>query len=183
MLPIKSEKVKKIQYVQPMHTAGKVRKFDQKLFDKYDVEARDMVKNILKDNVRDNENIYGEDMIFNIKPFPCKYLELQVFSKWDTDVFPYVYPFVFARKMKFSSNTLFLTFNKWLTELILFRRDDISNKSTRLKKYDRELIHYVTWGKTIKIKTYQLTPKLIREFYGEFVDTETSESIKEDMDI
>jgi hypothetical protein len=177
MLPMKKEKQKKPQYIKLANTDGKVKKFDTKLHDKYDIDARNMIKNVLKDKIKDNENIYGEDMMFDIESFPYKYMEIQVFSKWDSDVFPYTYPFVYARKMKFSKKTLFVTFNKYLSELILFGRNDISDKSTRLKKYDRELIHYVSWGKTLKIKTNQLTIRLIREFYGEFVDTESNEEI------
>ena len=81
--------------------------------------------------------------------------------------------------MKFSKKTLFVTFNKYLSELILFNRSDIPEKSSRLKKYDRELIHYVPWGKTLKIKTNQLTIKLIRQFYGEFIDTDSQEKNSE----
>ena len=177
MLPIKKDKQKKSQYIKLDNIEGRVKKFDPNLHNKYDIDARNMIKNVLKDKIKDNENIYGEDMIFDIESFPYKYMEIQVFSKWDSDIFPYTYPFVYARKMKFSKRTLFVTFNKYLSELILFNRNDISDKSTRLKKYDRELIHYISWGKTLKIKTNQLTIRLIREFYGEFVDTDSNEEI------
>ena len=179
---MKKEKQKKQQYVKLSNAEGKVKKFDVKLHDKYDIDARNMIKNILKDSIKDNENIYGEDMIFeidNMLSFPYKYMEIQVLSKWISDVFPYNYPFIYARKMKFSKKTLFVTFNKYLSELILFNRSDIPEKSSRLKKYDRELIHYVPWGKTLKIKTNQLTIKLIRQFYGEFIDTDSQEKNSE----
>lgn len=166
MQPIIQPKRKNVGLTTLNGVSGKVKKFDKKLYDKYDIEARNIVKKLLKDSVEDNSDQYGEDMVFTIKKFPYKYLELQVLSVWDDNYFPYMYPFVYARKMRFSKDTLFMTFNKFLSEIIIFDMDRISKIPSRLKKYDRELIHYVPWIKSIKIKTPQLTIDLIREYYG-----------------
>lgn len=154
MLSIKKEKEKK-------------NKFTKDLLDKYDAPAREIVKTLLGDAIRDNKNIYAEDMVFTIDQFPYKYLELQVFAKWNCDIFPYNYPFVYARKMKFAKNTLFATFNKSLTQVILFSRDDISNTPSKLKKYDRESVHYVAWNNTMKVSTCNLSINLIKCFSGD----------------
>lgn len=174
MLQIKKEKQKKPEYEKRNGVIGKVRKFDSDLHEKYDVEARHVIKKILGDHVYDNENVYGEDMIFADKTMPYKYLELQVFSKWSTDVFPYTYPFVYARKMKFSDKTLFLTFNKYFSELIMFGKKSISKTPSRLKKYDRECVNFVNWGRVIKLKTTELNINVIKEYAG-FTINESSQ--------
>ena len=147
---------------------GLVPAFNKKLLDKYDVEARQMLKNVLGDSIVDNENKYGEDMVFTIKPFPFKFLEVQVYSKWDGKDFPYKLPFIYARKMKFSKETLFVTFNKYLSEMIIFGRECVLDKPSKLKKYDRENVHYVPWGKAMRITTDKLTPKLIKIYDGNY---------------
>jgi hypothetical protein len=149
---------------------GKVAKFDQKLFDKYDIEGRKLIKNILKDDIDDNPDIYGEDMIFNIKPFPYKYIEVQSYAMWDSDKFPYCNPFVYARKMRFSKRTLFIAFNRYFSELIMFGRKSISDIPSRLKKYDREFVNFVPWKNSLRIKTCDLSINMIREYYGEIID-------------
>ena len=158
----KKEKMRTIEGIP-----GKVAKFNQKLFDKYDVEGRKILKNILTDSIDDNPDIYGEDMIFNIKPFPYKYLEVQAYANWDTEKFPYKFPFVYARKMRFSKKTLFVAFNRHFSEIIIFGRKSICETPSRLKKYDRELINYVPWGNTLRLKTCDLTINMIREYFGE----------------
>ena len=55
--------------------------------------------------------------------------------------------------MRFSKKTLFVAFNKFMTELIIFDKKSICKIPSRLKKYDRELVHYVEWSKCIKTKT------------------------------
>ena len=161
---------------------GKVKKFNQEKCDKYDVKARNIIKNIFGDLIKDNEDIYGEDMIFTQKNFPYKYLELQVCSYWE-DTFPYEYPFVYARKMKFSKKTLFLTFNKYYTKCIIFGREHVSENSGRLKKYDRECVNFVQWGKTMEIITADLSLNSIRRYSGEYIESEESEENINDVDI
>lgn len=172
---IKKDKTKKREYKKINGISGNVAKFDQNAFNKYDVEARRVIKNMLGDCVDDNPNTYGEDMIFTNKKFPYKYLELQVCALWE-DKYPFTYPFVYARKMKFSGDTLFMTFNKYFSQIIMFERNSISNTPSRLKKYDRELVHYVAWGKITQINTCDLTENSIRRHSGEFIESDSDQS-------
>lgn len=165
MIPIKKNKYKKATLTKIPGITGKVKRFDKKLHDNYDVTARQMIKNVLGDLVKDNDDIYGEDMIFTKKDFPYKYLEIQVLSSWE-DIFPYLYPFVYARKMRFSKSTLFITFNKYYSDVIIFGRKSISETPSRLKKYDRECIHYIEWRRTMRTTTDLLNEELIKEYAG-----------------
>jgi hypothetical protein len=175
---ISKDKTKKREYRNINGITGKVTKFDQKLFDKYDVRARVITKNVLGDSVKDNEDEYGEDMIFTIKKFPYKFLELQVCALWEND-YPFEYPFIYARKMRFSKKTLFLTFNRYFTQVIIFGREYVSETPSRLKKYDREHVHYVPWGKIMKMNTPGLTVNAIRRYSGEFIESESSDELIE----
>jgi hypothetical protein len=176
------KKRKKCNYINLYNVKGKVKKFDEQLHKKYDIEAREVIKCLLGDSVEENPDIYGEDMIFTNEKIKYKYLEIQVMAKWDGDIFPYRYPFVYARKMRFSKKTLFVTFNKSLTEIILFAHKGILKKPDRLKKYDRELINYVPWCKTMKMKTFLLSDKVIRTFSGEYIDSSSEEDEEEETD-
>lgn len=149
---------------------GKVSVFDEKLHEKYDIPARKVAKELLGDLIEDNENIYGEDMVFTKENFPYKYLELQVFSHWSTNTFPYSFPFVYSRKMKFSDDTLFLTFNAHYTEAILFGKQSIDVKESRFKKYSREYVNYVSWNKAMRLLSPDITEDNIRIYAGEVID-------------
>ena len=169
---LKQTKYKKEKLMKRGGVAGKVKRFDKKLHSKYDIDARQMLKNVLGDAIIDNEDIYGEDMIFTANPFPYKYLEVQVLSTWSTSQFPYSFPFVYARKMLFSKDTLFVTFNKFLTEAIVFGRTSLDEKPSRLKKYDRECVHYVSWHKALRVNTSDLTISNIKLYSGDFSEEE-----------
>lgn len=174
----KKHKETKREYRTIKGITGKVTKFDQKLFDKYDVGARNIAKQYLGNSIKDNEDQYGEDMIFTVKPFPYKYLELQVCALWE-DEYPYDQVFIYARKMRFSKKTLFLTFNRNFTQCIIFGRQYVSDKISKLKKYDREHVHFVHWGKTMKLKTIELSINAIRRYSGDFIESEEdNESIE-----
>lgn len=147
---------------------GKVSAFNEKLFTKYDVEGRKVVKYMLGDAIDDNPDIYGEDMIFNLSPFPYKYLEVQVYAKWEDKKFPYDSPYVYARKMRFSPDTLFVAFNKFFNEVIIFGRTVICDENKRLKKYDREFVNFVPWRNAIRTTTDNLSIDLIKDYYGYF---------------
>jgi hypothetical protein len=149
--------------------SGSVKKFDEKLHSKFDIEARNVLKDLLKDNIIDNPNIYKEDMIFNVKTmkkFPYNFLEVQVCGIWSEDKYPYNYPFVYARKMVFSDDTLFVTFNKFLSKVIIFSKNAIDTKPSKLKKYDRENIHYVGWNKAMLLNSSDLTIENILLYSG-----------------
>lgn len=171
---IKKDTQPKRTYRKIEGITGKVTQFDQKLFDKYDVGARNVIKHVFGDYVKDNEDQYGEDMIFTSKKFPYKYLELQVCAYWENE-YPYEMPFIYARKMRFNKKTLFLTFNKYFTQCIIFGREYVSDKLSRLKKYDREHVHFVHWCKCMKLSTVDLTLNAIRRYSGEYIDSECSD--------
>lgn len=166
---IDKPKYKKKSYRKIAGVPGKVTKFDEKLHEKYDIPAREMIKNILGDLVKENEDIYGEDLIFTKEKFPYKYLEVQVFSKWETDSFPYKYPFVYSRKMRFSDDTLFVTFNKHYTEFVMFGKKCIDKNESRLRKYSRECVNFVSWNKAVRLPSPDLTEENIRLYAGEDV--------------
>lgn len=173
---IEKDKIKKRQYKKINGISGNVAVFDQKAHDKYDIKARQFIKDILGDAVIDNPNIYGEDMVFTLKKFPYKYLELQVCAMWEYE-YPFKSPFVYARKMKFSKKTLFITFNKFYSQILIFERGGICETPGRLKKYDREHVNFVPWNKVVKMPTSSLSINEIRIYAGEIVD-ENSEEFK-----
>jgi hypothetical protein len=42
---------------------GKIKKFDENLYNKYDIPARELLKEKLGDKIKDNPDIYAEDML------------------------------------------------------------------------------------------------------------------------
>jgi hypothetical protein len=169
-----NKKIKKDKLIKINNIAGKTKIFNNDLFQKYDNIAREIVKYRLPDCVYDNENKYGEDLIFTCNKVPYEYIEVQVCGVWINIKFPYVYPFVYARKMKFSNNTLFIMFNKEYTHLIMFGKKSISQVPARLKKYDREMVHYVQWNKAMLIPVEELTLENIIAYSGVNADYDKS---------
>ena len=180
----KTNTYKKQKLIKLDNISGKTKKFDPNLHNKYDIKARDIIKNRFPENAFDNENIYGEDLVFKCDNLPYNFIEVQVCSHWDSDIFPYVYPFIYARKMKFSKKTLFIMFNKDYTKVIFFSKKAINATPTRLKKYDREMIHYVPWNKAMMIDTENLTLNAIRSYTGnEIIEIDDTNKIDtEDSD-
>lgn len=145
---------------------GKIKKFDQKLYDKYDTPARNIIKNMLKEYVSDNPNIYGEDMILNIPDCRYKYLELQVCTNWlDEDKYPYDCPFVYARKANFDDKTLFLILNRNMTKGLIFNRKSLSPKPRRLKKFSRYFVYDVPWHCVMQLYMQDLTSDALKLYY------------------
>lgn len=157
---------------------GKIKVFNKDLHDKFDKKARDIIKNKLGDSVSDNPNIYGEDMLFNDKSLPCKYIELQVYGNWKEKQFPSNLPYVYERKMKFSDSTLFVCFNASYDRVIMFSRKSIHPKKYKLEKYSREFVNYVPWSKVLNIEIDELHVETIKKYYG--VDEDEDE--KDDVD-
>jgi hypothetical protein len=164
------DKITKYKKKEKMRTIsgvpGKVAKFSQKLHDKYDIEGRNMVKQYLKDDVIDNPDIYGVDMILTKPDFPYKFIEVQVYANWQTDEFPYSKPYIYARKMRYGNDTLFVAYNRNFTKLLMFGRSKIIDKPERLKKYDREFVHYVNWNNVFKINAEDLSMDTIELYYS-----------------
>jgi hypothetical protein len=172
---------KKTKLRQRPGVEGKTRDFNEKLHERYDVNAREVTKSRLKNYVIDNPNKYGEDLIITNINLSYIYIEVQVCGTWkENNRFPYLFPFVYARKMKFSNKTLFITYNNNYTEFILFSYNAISKTPSRLKKYDREMVNYVNWSKVIKTNINNLTIEIINKYLGtNYYETETIDEIIE----
>lgn len=131
---------------------GKHKKFDKRLYEKYDLPAREVVKSKLKDFVIDNPNPYEQDLVITKDNYKYKYIELQVCTAWVGDKIPYDNVYVFERKARYGDDTLFITLNKHLTQAYVF--DAISfknNKPRRIKKYSRYYVYDVPWNRIMEI--------------------------------
>jgi len=132
---------------------GKIKKFDQKLYDRYDIPARDILKQKLGDKIKNNPDIYGEDMIFDDPECKFKYLEIQVCAEWIGDKYPHEKPFVFERKGHFDDKTLFILFDKHMKKGFLFEKTALEEKPVRTKKYSRFFKYQVPWSRIVSFYT------------------------------
>lgn len=138
------------KYVWDPNIVGKHSAFDKNMSDKYDIPAREKVKELLKEAVINNPEDCKQDMIITDPKCKYKYLELQVCTNWINN-FPYSNPYIFARKYKYGDDTLFLTFSKNLDKGLIFEAKSIKNvKPRRLKKYSREFVYDVPWHKVMQ---------------------------------
>ena len=143
---------------------GRIKKFDEELYNKYDVPARELMKKILGTCVSDNPDIYKEDMILNMENSKYKYLELQVCTNWISDKYPYEKPFVYARKKLFSDKTLFVILNRHMTCCLLFDQKSLLAKPRRLKRYSRTFVYEVPWYRVIQTDLDDL-PEIIPQYF------------------
>lgn len=151
------------KYVYDSTLIGKHSKFDQEMCDKYDKPARDKLKEILKNFVMDNPNIYRQDLIINDESCKYKYLEIQVCTNWISDKFPYPNVYIYERKNKYDTGTLFITLNKFLNRCYIFDYESIKNvKPVRMKKYSREFIYNIPWHRVMYFEIDNLTPENIK---------------------
>jgi len=141
---------------------GKLKKFNKKLYDKYDGGARLIVKKYIGDYVKDNPNIYEEDLLLNLDNCKYKYIELQVCAEWKDKIFPYKMPFIYERKIRFSDDTLFLLFNRDFSIFIMFDKKNIINKPERIKRYSRYFVYYFPWRYCLLSATDKLSIELIK---------------------
>ena len=131
---------------------GKVTKFNHKLYEKYDIPARDKIKSILGNYVYEHPNELSQDMIINSDNCKYRYLELQVCATWINKDYPYSTVFLYARKLKYNSDTLFLTLNKKLKYGYLFDTTGVDRtKPRRLKKYSREFVYDIPWEDVVYV--------------------------------
>jgi len=135
---------------------GQIKKFDQKLYDRYDIPARDILKEKLGDKIIDNPDIYAEDMIINDPECKYKFLEIQVCAEW-RDKYPHNEPFVYERKGHFNDLTLFILFNREMTEGYFFDKLSLNKEPIRRKKYSRYFIYTVPWTRVCRFITKDLT--------------------------
>lgn len=133
---------------------GKTKAFDEYLLNKYDAPAKEKVKCALGNFVIDNPDIYSQDLIITSDKCRYKYLELQVCTQWIGDKYPHDKVFIYARKIKYGADTLFLTLNRHMTKGFLFDTTKIKKeniKPRRLKKYSREYVYDIPWNQIIPI--------------------------------
>jgi len=136
--------------------AGKIKKFDIKLYNKYDIPARNIIKKKLGELVLDNPDIYKEDMLLNIPSSKYLYLELQVCTSWNQDKYPYAKPYIYERKKSFNINTLYIIFNRNFTKGLLFDNKSIEAKPRRLKKFSRSFVYDIPWYRILPINIEDL---------------------------
>lgn len=130
---------------------GKIKKFDEKLYNKYDIPARELLKKKLGDKIKDNLDIYAEDMIIDDIDCKYKFLEIQACADWIGEKYPHNKPFVFERKGHFDDKTLFILFDKHLTKALLFAKTSLEKIPVRTKKYSRYYKYEVPWNKVITV--------------------------------
>ena len=130
---------------------GKIKKFDENLYNKYDIPARDILKSKLGDKIKDNPDIYAEDMIIDDIDCKYKFLEIQACADWIGEKYPHNKPFVFERKGHFDDKTLFILFDKHLTKALLFAKTSLEKIPVRTKKYSRYYKYEVPWNKVITV--------------------------------
>ena len=140
---------------------GKIKKFDKKLYDKYDIPARNKIKKQLGEYVKDNPDIYAQDMLLDIPNYKYKYLELQVCAGWTSENYPYKYPYIYERKKYFSEDTLYIIFNKNMTRGLLFNNKSIEEKPHRIKKYSRTYVYDIPWNRILPINIDDLDMETI----------------------
>ena len=130
---------------------GKIKKFDEKLYNKYDIPAREILKNKLGDKIKDNPDIYAEDMIIDDIDCKYKFLEIQACADWIGEKYPHNKAFVFERKGHFDDKTLFILFDKHLTKALLFAKTSLETIPVRTKKYSRYYKYEVPWNKVVTV--------------------------------
>lgn len=143
---------------------GRIKKFDKKLYEKYDIPARKIIKEKLGEIVKDNSNIYDQDLILELDKCKYKYIELQVCVAWVNDNYPYSYPYVYERKSRFSDDTLFIILNKDMTKGLLFDRKSLNKEPKRIKKYSKTFIYEVEWYKILQFPIDFLDKELLMEY-------------------
>lgn len=127
-------------------------KFSKKLFDKYDIPARQKLKEVLGDFIEDNPDQYKQDFIIKSDICKYKYLEVQVCAGWINEKYPMDTLWVYSRKSVYPSDTLFITLSKNLKYGYIFDADSFKDvKPRRLKKYSREMVYDIPWGRLMKI--------------------------------
>ena len=147
------------------YCVGKRSKFSQKLLEKYDYPARNILKKCLGDFIIDNNEITKQDLIVTDPDFPFQYIEVQVRTGWTKHKYPDIYVNIYARKAKYGDNTLFITFNRLLSECYIFCLRGLKLEPRRIKKYSREFVYDIPWYQVIWARTNQLTPKFLKKLY------------------
>lgn len=133
---------------------GKVKCFDEELLKKFDFPARNKIKQIMGSFVADNPEEHGQDLLITSNNCKYKYLELQVCAQWVNEKYPYDKLFIYARKIKYNSDTLFMTLSRNLKWGYLFDTYKIKKEKVnprRFKKYSREFVYDIPWCHTVPV--------------------------------
>ncbi len=130
---------------------GKIKKFDEILYNKYDIPARELLKKKLGDKIKDNPDIYAEDMLIDDPLCKYKFMEIQACAEWIGEKYPHDKPFVFERKGHFNDKTLFILFDKHMTKALLFAKTSLEPTPIRTKKYSRFFKYEVQWNKVCTV--------------------------------
>ena len=127
-------------------------KFNEYLHNKYDLPARDKLKDALHDFIYENPDPYKQDFIINSDTCKYKYIEVQVCSKWINEIYPMDTVWIYARKSVYDSDTLFITLSKNLKYGFIFDANSLEGvKPRRLKKYSREFVYDIPWYRIMKV--------------------------------
>ena len=147
------------KYIYDTRLKGKHSCFDKKLYEKYDLPAREIIKKALGEFVKDNPDPYRQDLVITDKDFKYKYIELQVCTNWINDQFPYKNVYIYERKNIYGADTLFITLDKHMTQGYVFDGESYDfNKPKRLKKYSREFVYDIPWHRVMYFMVDKITP-------------------------
>ena len=136
--------------------------FNKKLYEKYDIPARQRLKEVLGDFIYDHPDQYKQDFVIKSDTCKYKYLEVQVCSKWINEKYSMDTVWVYARKSVYNSDTLFITLSKNLKFGFIFDANSFKDlKPRRLQKYSREYVYDVPWNKVMKITVDSLDKETI----------------------
>ena len=155
------------KYIFNSSLQGKHSVFNQKLYEKYDIPARDIIKQKLGDFVKDNQDIYEQDLIITDNDYKYKYIELQVCTKWVSDKYPFDNVYVYERKYRYDSSTLFITLDRFMTRGFIFDASSFHHdniKPRRLKKYSREFVYDIPWNRILPFMMDDLSPELLNMY-------------------
>lgn len=148
------------KYIYNTRLKGKHKAFSNKLCDKYDIPARDKIKEVLGDFVKDNPDTYKQDLVITDKNFKYKYIELQVCTNWINDKFPYDNVYIYERKNVYGKDTLFMTLDKHMTEGYIFDAESYDHtKPRRFKKWSREFVYDIPWHRVMHFMVDKITPE------------------------
>lgn len=151
------------KYIYDPSLQGKHSVFDKKLYEKYDLPARDKLKEKLGDFIRDNPDIYQQDLIITDQNFKYKYIEIQVCTKWVSTNYPFDKVYIYERKGRYGNDTLFITLDRFMTRGLIFDAESFKDtKPRRLKKYSREFVFDVPWNRILPFIMIDLTPDTLK---------------------
>ncbi len=146
------------KYIYDTNLKGRHSKFDQELYEKYDLPAREKIKKALGDFVKDNPDPYKQDLVITKKDCKYKYIELQVCTMWTGEKFPFDNVYIYERKNIYGPETLFITLNRDMTKGLVFDGASYDEKEPRrLKKYSREYVYDIKWNRIMPILIDTLT--------------------------